>query len=270
MRISLNVVLLLVVSLMNGCGGAGSAPAEADPAVIPAPVPYQYLGTIQSGASIKSVTTGITYPYHVYLPPNYATSGKTYPVIYGTDAQWIFPSFSRMIDMKKKQVIFVGIEEGPLGSNRRATDYVPPGATTYIDFLKKELVPFIENNYRTNGERTFTGTSYGGLLGAVLLSTEPVGQPYFKNYMLFDGSFFALQSKNTDDEDSRFAASTQMNITLVLTSANNPGNFNFVNAYQSRYENRHYVGLTILRQSYNVAHVDVADPSFNAGIDLIY
>lgn len=269
MRFSLIVVLMILVSITNACGGTGSVPAIVDPPVTTPPVPYQYLGTTQSELSIKSVTTGITYPYHVYLPPNYATSGKTYPVMYGTDAQWIFPSFSRMIDMKRKQVIFVGIEEGPLGSDRRATDYVPPGATRYIEFLKKEFVPLIESNYRTNGERTFTGTSYGGLLGAVLLSVEPVGQPYFKNYMLFDGSFFALQSQNTQDEESRFAASAQMNITLVLTSAN-PGNFNFVNAYQSRYENRHYVGLTILRQSYNVAHVDVADPSFDVGIDLIY
>jgi predicted alpha/beta superfamily hydrolase len=117
-------------------------------------------------------------------------------------------------------VIFIGIEEGPLKSNRRAIDFLPSGAQNYIAFLKTELIPLIEKSYRTNHERTYVGTSYGGLLGSILLTTEPIGEPYFKNYMLFDGSFWALQANNIQDEALRFNANPKLNITLILTSAN--------------------------------------------------
>ena len=267
MRVSIAVFSFVVVPMLSACRGSSSSVKTMPPP--PAPGNYLYKGKIQSDFSITSATTGITYPYHVYLPPNYESSGKSYPVIYGTDAQWIFPSFPQTIDAKNKEVIFVGIEEGPRNSDRRAIDYQPDGAPKYIDFLKKELIPLIEKNYRTSGERTFVGTSYGGLLGSILLSKEPVGVPYFKNYLLFDGSFFRLQPANLQDEEARFNASKRLDVTVVLTSASQ-GNVLHVNTYQTRYESRPYEGMKLLRYSYNISHEDVAGPSFPACLDQIY
>jgi len=259
MKIASTIYTMIFLASLISCGGSSSSSSSS----------YQYLGTIQSGLSITSAITGITYPYHVYLPHNYALSNKNYPIIYGTDAQWIFPYFSQVIDAKNKDVIFIGIEEGPLNSDRRAIDFLPAGAPHYIDFLKSEFIPLIENNYRTNHERTYVGTSYGGLLGSILLTKEPIDTPYFKNYMLFDGSFRVLQAENIRDEESRFNTSKKLNITLILTSAN-PGNLNDVNTYQNRYESRLYEGLTIHRRYYQVPHKDVGNPSFNETIDLLY
>ena len=271
MKIASTIYAMILVASLISCGGSSSK--NKTTASISSPSSssssYQYLGTIQSGLSITSTTTGITYPYHVYLPHNYALSNKNYPIIYGTDAQWIFPYFSQVIDSKNKDVIFIGIEEGPLNSDRRAIDFLPAGAPNYIHFLKSEFIPLIENNYRTNHERTYVGTSYGGLLGSILLTKEPIEVPYFKNYMLFDGSFRVLQAENIRDEESRFNASKKLNVTLILTSAN-PGNLNDVNTYQNRYESRPYEGLTIYRRYYQVPHMDVGNPSFNETIDLLY
>ncbi len=263
----LSAALLLIAS---ACGGSSSSNTSSVVAPAPPVAPdYVYAGTVRRDLSITSAGTGVTYPYHVYLPPDYESSGKTYPVVYGTDAQWIFPFFSRTIDARRKGVIFVGIEEGPRGSDRRATDFQPAGATAYIGFLKTELIPLIERTYRASAERTYVGTSFGGLLGSVLLSKEQVGVPYFKNYLLFDGSFGRMLPSNIDDEVARFTASPSLPVTLVLTSAN-PGNFALVDAYQARYQGRGYTGLTIHRRSFNVPHNDVGDPSFSAAIDLIY
>ncbi len=272
MKVSLIIFIVIVMSTLNSCGSSSStskSDAANSSANSSARPPHQYLGTIQSDLFITSAITGITYPYHVYLPHNYAISDKNYPVIYGTDAQWFFPYFSEVIDTKNKDVIFIGVEEGPLNSNRRAIDFLPAGAPNYIKFLKNEFIPLIENKYRTNHERTYVGTSYGGLLGSILLTHEPIDIPYFKHYMLFDGSFWALQTANIRDEESRFAANKKLNITLILTSAN-PGNLADVNTYQNRYENRHYEALTIHRRYYQVPHNDVANPSFNETIDLLY
>lgn len=274
MRMMIVSSLLALVAILSACGGSSSSTNTMDnPSSVTtsssSSSSYQYLGTIQTGLSITSTNTGITYPYHVYLPHNYESSDKNYPVIYGTDAQWIFSYFSQRIDLKNKDVIFIGIEEGPLKSNRRAIDFLPTGAPLYMKFLQEEFIPLMEQKYRITHERTYVGTSYGGLLGSILLTKEPVEAPYFKNYMLFDGSFWALQASNIQDEELRFNASKKLNVTLILTSAN-PGNLNDVNIYQTRYENRHYEGLTIYRRYYQVAHNDVANPSFDETIDLVY
>ena len=65
------------------------------------------------------------------------------------------------------------------------------------------------------------------------------------------------------EEDARFAASKSLAVHLVLTSANAPGNVQDVDRYEARYRGRGYTGLTIDRKSFNIAHNDVADPSFD-------
>lgn len=167
-------------------------------------------------------------------------------------------------------LFFVGIEEGPLKSDRRAIDYTPIGASAYIEFLKTEFIPMIEAKYRTNGERTYVGTSYGGLLGAIILSKEGVGTPYFKNYLLFDGSFWNYPANFVQDEEKRFSADKKLPINLILTSANAPGNYASVDVFEQRYKDRQYEGISISRRSFNIAHNDVGNPSFDFAIDLIY
>ena len=266
-------LLLGLMGLLPACGGGGgSGPIEVTQAVTAQPIVpitpnYAYAGTVERNKAITSAITGISYPYHVYLPEGYATSGKSYPVMYATDGQWTFNSFSQMLDKRRKPMILVSIEQGP--GDRRAIDYTVNGAPAYARFLREELAPLIEAAYRTAAPRTYTGTSYGGLLGSLMLSTEAVGTPFFSNYLLFDGSFQVLTAANVKDEQDRFAASSSLPVHLILTSANAPGNVSFVTAYEARYRSRAYVGLTIDRKDFNIAHNDVADPCFDWAIDLV-
>lgn len=262
-------LLLSLACLLPACGGGGSSetstptPTATTP---PATAPYVYAGTVERDKSIASKVTGITYPYHVYLPEGYATSGKTYPVMYATDGQWSFPAFSQMLDKRRKQMILISIEQG--GPDRRAIDYTVGGAPAYSRFLREELAPLIERSYRTTQVRTYTGTSYGGLLGSLMLSNEDVATPFFRNYLLFDGSFWALTDKNIQDEQARFTASRRLPVRLLLTTAT-PGNYRDVVAFEARYAGRGYTELQILRKDFNVQHVDVGDPSFDWAIDQI-
>jgi predicted alpha/beta superfamily hydrolase len=284
MKIAMNPIIVLCTLLctlaLAACGKsssgdtrsnnqASSASSSSSSSSSSSGVPYSYLGSVQKNLAITSAITGVTYPYHVYLPYNYAISAKTYPIIYCTDAQWVFNHFSQILDARNKEVIFVGIEEGALNSNRRFADFMGPGVNDYMRFFKTEFAALMESRYRTNQERTFIGTSLGGLLGSTFMTREPIGEPYFKNYMLFDGSFFAIDAAGINDELSRYNASKQLNITLILTSAN-PGNEESVNGLQERYRARAYEGLTIYRRSFAVPHDDVANPSFEATIDLLY
>jgi len=270
-------LLLSLACLVSACAGGSSGGmvgptpvvASQSPASAASAPAYVYAGTLARDKSVASRITGITYPYHVYLPEGYATSGKRYPVMYATDGQWNFRAFSRMLDQHRKAMILVSIEQGGPQANRRDVDYSVNGAPAYVRFLREELVPLIEASYRPTAVRTYTGTSYGALLGAVMLSTEDAVRPFFSNYLLFDGSFWALTAKHIQDEDARFAASKRLPVHLILTSANAPGNVDDVMAYEARYKARAYAGLQIDRRDFNVAHNAVGKPSFDWAIDLI-
>jgi hypothetical protein len=78
----------------------------------------------------------------------------------------------------------VGVTWGGVNPNPdslRARDYTPSkearlpqsgGADNFLSFMKNELFPFMENNYRVNEERTLMGCSLGGLLTMYTLFTH--------------------------------------------------------------------------------------------------
>ena len=221
-------------------------------------------GSLQTNLIFSSRITGVTYPYHIYLPANYATSNKQYPIIYATDAQWGFPYNAGYLDSKQKDVIFVGIEQGP--NDRRFIDFVPVGAPKYIQFLKQEFIPFIEKELRTTHERTYIGVSLGGLLGSILLTQEPANKPYFNTYLLFDGTYQLLTSDNIKAEEQRLVANNQFNIRVVLTSAS-PGNREPTAELAKRYQARSYQGLNLTLKEYNVPHSGIDWPSFTDAVN---
>lgn len=255
--------LLLIPALLLTACGRNPAVAETKS---PEPA-YVYAGSVERDKAIASQVTGVTYPFHVYLPAGYATSGKRYPVLYSTDAQWSFPAYSRMLDQRGKPMILIGIEQG--GDDRRATDFKPDGAPAYARFLREELVPHIERSYRTTGVRSYTGTSLGGLLGALMLSREDAPKPFFSHYLLFDGSFGLLTGQHVKDEQARFAASAELPVRLILTGAAIRGNDRVTAQLEARYKSRPYVGLQTWRKSFEVDHYNVGDPSFDWAIDLV-
>jgi predicted alpha/beta superfamily hydrolase len=70
----------------------------------------------------------------------------------------------------------------------KSPDYGPTsgGAANFLKFIKEELIPFVEKNYRTSPERLFWSHSIGGLFGLYALLKEPdvfqsmlVSSPYF-------------------------------------------------------------------------------------------
>ncbi|SNR52280.1 alpha/beta hydrolase [Lutibacter flavus] len=127
----------------------------------------------------------INHKIWVYLPPNYKTSSKKYPVIYMHDAQNVFDNatsyagewkvdetLNELYKITKKGFIVVAVENG---GEERINEYTPwphkkyaggKGAI-YIDFLKNTLKPFIDANYRTKKQAKHTaiiGSSLGGLI----------------------------------------------------------------------------------------------------------
>ncbi len=137
---------------------------------------------------IDSKEKGKTYRIWVQLPENYNTSADKYPTIYVLDPDDesvdgnsnFFYIAKKSKDLSrlysKSDVVLIGIRHG----DYREVDYTPTkfsttgftgegGSENFINFIKKELIAKVENEYRVlpNREnRILIGHSLGGLCGA--------------------------------------------------------------------------------------------------------
>jgi len=157
----------------------------------------------------------------IYLPADYTTSRRKYPVIYMHDGQNLFDELTsgygewgvdELLDKMpvKDQCIIVGVDHG---GEYRITEYDPYDSkygkgrgNDYVDFLAKTLKPYIDKNYRTQKDArhtTVAGSSMGGLISAHAIFKYP---DVFGNAGVFSPSFwiapdifnYAQQSKLTN------------------------------------------------------------------------
>lgn len=121
-------------------------------------------------------------PISIVLPPDYATSTASYPVLYVLDGREQMPhtigtatTLSTFGEMPA--LIIVGID-----SINRTRDMTPNplpgvpdsgGADDFLDFLVDELQPYLAEHFRTNGYNMLAGHSFGGLLATYSLSARP-------------------------------------------------------------------------------------------------
>jgi predicted alpha/beta superfamily hydrolase len=222
-------------------------------------------GTMIRGNNLRSQHTGIIYPYDIYLPLGYATSKKSYPVVYVTDGQWE-SDLANIVDSRKKHVLMVFIGQGP--DDRRTVDYQLPGADAYIQFLKQELAPLIETNYRVNNTRSFFGASLGGLLGGILISQESANKPFFKNYILADGSFWGITPPIIAAETANYKQNQRLPINILLTGTLR-GNAVDVANYEKRLRDRHYQGLNLVNKTLPYLHDEMTGPTLTTFIDFV-
>jgi len=229
---------------------------------------YEFSGTLLKELSFNSSITGINYPYHIYLPPNYEQSVKSYPVIYATDGQWEFHRFAHAIETSNKEIILVAIEQGP--NERRIKDYALTGSSSYLAFLQDELLPEIEANYRINSDnRALQGASWGGLLVRHALSKE-INNPLFHHFISMDGSYFNDNDEYSELEDIAFPAGSSLSATLYLSGASIGGNDNVVQRFKNDIEARNITDLSLFHQTFNVTHEQVSRPSIKDALLKLY
>ena len=147
------------------------------------------------GSEVRKITSKIVagqeYELQIMLPGSFKNSNKKYPVIYLMDSQWDFPLLKCLygehyFDGFVPELIVVGVTWGGVNPNPdslRARDYTPTnearlpqsgGADKFLSFMKNELFPFIEANYKADkNNRTLMGCSLGGLFTLYTLFTQP-------------------------------------------------------------------------------------------------
>ncbi|OJJ23934.1 hypothetical protein BKI52_06175 [marine bacterium AO1-C] len=110
----------------------------------------------------------------VYLPVSYHTTSRKYPVLYILDGQRYFYQgigYQKTLQIQDKtpHFIVVGIKTH---KRKRRTLYYEKAAQ-FIGFLKQELIPYIEQNYRISNERIYFGWEMAGGLATQIFAEHP-------------------------------------------------------------------------------------------------
>lgn len=143
-----------------------------------------------------------TRTLEIVLPAGYTQASATNTsVIYTTDGEWntrIIAEYSQFLGIQfiPPQII-VGIDHAPKGKgDLRFRDLTPSpdqnfpesgGGKLFLEFIQKELIPYINQKYPNKNVNTYFGASLGGLFGTYTLLTAP---NLFNNYLLADPSLF--------------------------------------------------------------------------------
>ena len=136
--------------------------------------------------AIDSAVLGEKRDLVVYLPAGYKSSQAHYPVLYLTDGDIQGPHTAGTIDYLAKfeqipQMIVVGIVN-PTKTRVRDLTITPldkqnpnqlENADRFLDFVEKEVIPFVKQQYRTLDYQILSGTSHGGQFAINTLVKRP-------------------------------------------------------------------------------------------------
>jgi len=153
-------LMALVIFLITTFIKPGLAEARADS------------GQVLEGLTVPSKVLGKEVRYTIYLPPDYQTSSRRYPVVYllhgytDNDTGWlqfgeVHLTADRAIVEREIPPMIIVMPDG--GVSWYINDY--QGKVRYEDFFFQEFIPYIDANYRTRPHKEFrgiAGLSMGG------------------------------------------------------------------------------------------------------------
>jgi hypothetical protein len=237
--------------------------------------------------TLKSAATGRDNDLYIHLPSNYSRdTAKKYPVLYILDGQWDFKLMDSVLgglvyDKFVPEMILVGITysgENPDYDGLRAMDYTPTATPQvkgsgngprFLKFLKSELIPFIETNYRADpSHRELQGSSYAGLFTLYAMFAEPglfsaylaasPAVPYDNGYLFKQEAEYARTHKD-------------LPVRLFLAVGGSEGLTEPVKEFMRTLQSRGYKGLKLeTRVIEGERHAGNKPETFNRGLRFLF
>ncbi len=179
--------------------------------------------------SLRSEILNQTRNLAVYLPDGYDTVQNRYPVIYVLDGegrdQHVVPT-ARFLYLSEKmpKAIIVGVM-----NKDRTHDFLPDstkstptggGADNFILFFERELIPYIDKNFRTESYKVLIGHSFGGLFAIHSLLTHP---DLFDAYIAIDPSIWYKDRMLLKSAEKEFSATRNWNKLIFITGREGEG-----------------------------------------------
>ena len=160
--------------------------------------------TIGEMVTIESKILSESRTLNIYLPEGYQkTDTLKYPVIYVLDGSinedfihivGLVQFFNLQMNMPKSIVVGIANTDRkrdftfPSLDRKLKMDYPTTGGSRkFIDFLEKEVQPYINANYPTSKQKMLIGQSLGGLLATEILFKKPL---LFTDYVIVSPSLW--------------------------------------------------------------------------------
>ncbi|GJI99048.1 hypothetical protein RugamoR57_57660 [Duganella caerulea] len=206
-------ILLSIALLLFSCTGKAQEPH---------PLTIGFAETVPS-AILKAERT-----IWVHLPEGYKADGaKRYPVIYVLDGKDQFQALVAVIEHLSgeklaPQMIVVGIlQDDRLAELTFGKDMEFPNSQgkgeQFLDYIEKELIPFVDAKYRSTSYRTFVGHSVGGLSVVHTLVHRP---QLFNSYISLEGALWWDKRRVVKDAQIVLDQPSYEGKTLFLAMAN--------------------------------------------------
>jgi predicted alpha/beta superfamily hydrolase len=235
--------------------------------------------------SLNSNITNKNYDLYVNLPSDYSDKSRVFPVVYLLDAQWDFTLMQSIYGQEYfdgfiPQVVVVGITWGGKGANYdslRRQDFTPTrtveypdggNAANFLQFIKKELIPFVESKYRVkNDERTLIGTSLGGLFTIYTLLHET---NLFNRYITTSPAL-SWDNEITNKYEEEFASkNTKLPVKLYIGIGEYENN-SYLNKFLNLLKSRNYAGLELkTRELEEVGHSGTKPLGYTWGMQFAF
>jgi predicted alpha/beta superfamily hydrolase len=251
-----------------------------------------YLANTEQFSIESKYVTGENYIIQVGLPAGYNRSSKSYPVLYVLDGDKSFGMTKEVTDWltwdnEIRDIIIVGISYGK-GTNvwweKRARDftqfkdtvyyYYPNagGADNFLGFVKDELFPVVNKNYRTNQDsNAIMGLSFGGLLSSYVLFRQP---DMFKSYIIISPSLFWNGNSILKTEADYFSKHKDLNKIVYLAYGSQDDNdwvINPTNEFIQVVQMRKYEGLKFTQQVFKgETHISVYPVALTHGLKAVF
>jgi len=213
---------------------------------------------------------------YVYTPVGYNTAQDRYPVLYVLDGDDNFFFSIAVANFLSRnglipRTIVIGIP-----NTNRMRDFTPSvddqtpnsgGADKFLKFLEEELIPYIDQNYRTHPFRTLYGHSLCGMFSIYTLFTKPNmfnAHIAVSPYLQHDNEFVIKQVESVLEKQSVF------NNYLFITVGNEPNYFNSLDKMCKLLKNHAEQLQWIYYKKENEDHGSVPLKSLYDGLEFIY
>jgi predicted alpha/beta superfamily hydrolase len=254
---------------------------------------------------LESKHVGASFDVRVLLPPTIPGENRRFPVVYMTDASGgavVSDTMLRLLmlsDTPRFITVGIGYPGAPsyfqtmVVRQRDLTPVSDPGERTdapfggtlapairsgraaqFLDFIRDELMPFIDARYPTiPSERVYAGHSLGGLFGCYTMFTRP---DTFNRYIIGspslnwggDSTFNLERDYATSHRDLQ--ARVFLGVGALEDSADNPMLRN-VRRLESLLRERSYPGLTLTTQVFqDETHLSVWSTNLLRGLITVF
>lgn len=210
-------------SALTAIALACAAPAAAQPVPI----------TIGETHTLSSKSLAQERAVNVYLPADYAASGKTYPVLYlidgGLDQDFLHITGTSALGAlwaRSQEMIVVGVATkdrrreltGPTSNPALLKEFPTAGESAkFRTFIRDEIMPMVARSYRVSGETGVIGESLAGLFILETYLTEP---DLFDHYAAISPSLWWDDERLAKGSAALLAEPTAKPHRLYLTIAN--------------------------------------------------